>query len=103
MRASAQRFFPARSRLARLRASAGVLFAYAAVCGCTLITDVDREKIPVPQTPPFPEVDAGPIPEPSTPDASPPPPLPDAGGADAGDASAPDVDASAPGDAGDAG
>jgi hypothetical protein len=27
--------------------------------GCTLITDVDREKIPVTERPPFPEVDAG--------------------------------------------
>jgi len=27
--------------------------------GCTLITDIDREKIPDPPLPPFPEVDAG--------------------------------------------
>lgn len=72
--------------------------------GCTLITDVDREKIPQPETPTFPEVDAGPQPaEPvldaGAPDASlPPEPTPDAGSdaggadSDAGDAG-PDADA----------
>jgi hypothetical protein len=49
---------------------------------CTLITDVDREKIPVPVQPSFPEVDAGPQPPLQVPDAS-------------------LSDASAPGDAGD--
>ena len=72
--------------------------------GCTLITDVDRERIPQPQPPTFPEVDAGPqptdpVPDAGTPDASlPPEPTPDAGGdsgvdvSDAGDAG-PDADA----------
>lgn len=72
---------------------------------CTLITDVDREKIPRPPTPTFPEVDAGPQPTPSVPDASVPdasvtPEEPvdartDAGldAGDAGDAGAPDADA----------
>jgi hypothetical protein len=66
--------------------------------GCTLITDVDREKIPQPQPPTFPEVDSGtqptdPVLDAGTPDASlPPEPTLDGGGdsgpdnADAGDA-----------------
>lgn len=84
----------------RLGAPAGVVLAGVLLSRCTLITDVDREKIPELQTPPFTEVDAGPIPEPSTPDASPPGALPDAGAADAGG----DPDASSSGgDAGDAG
>jgi hypothetical protein len=74
--------------------------------GCTLITDVDREKIPQPQPPTFPEVDSGPQPsdpglDAGAPDASLPPEPPlDAGSdagldpADAGDA-APDADADA--------
>jgi hypothetical protein len=67
--------------------------------GCTLITDVDRERIPQPQPPTFPEVDAGPQPadpalDAGTPDAS----LPSEPGADAG------IDAGLDGsDAGDAG
>jgi hypothetical protein len=63
-----------------------------AASGCTLITDIDREKIPDPPLPPFPERDAGA--QPGL-DASAPPEL-DAGappGPDAGDA----------GDAGDGG
>jgi hypothetical protein len=111
MRASARHSLQPRSALVRSvlvrsGASTGFLLGYALLSACTLITDVDREKIPEPQTPPFGEVDAGPIPEPSTPDASPPASLPDAGDGDAGDASVsvPDNDASAPGgDAGDAG
>jgi hypothetical protein len=71
--------------------------------GCTLITDIDREKIPQPPTPTFPEVDAGPqppesVPDAGAPDASLPPrePPEDAGsdaGLDAGGASdaAPDA------------
>jgi len=95
---------PARFSLVRLGTSAGALVGALLVSGCTLITDVDREKIPEPVTPPFTEVDAGPIPEPSTPDASPPPPL-DAGASDAGDAAASDAgeDAAVVEDAGDAG
>lgn len=68
------------------------------VSACTLITDVDREKIPQPPTPVFPEIDAGPqpanpVPDAGAPDASlPPEPTPDAGSdggldvPDAGDA-----------------
>jgi hypothetical protein len=40
----------------------GALLGSVGLClgvGCTLITDVDREKIPVTERPPFPEVDAG--------------------------------------------
>ena len=74
-----------------------------AASGCTLITDIDREKIPDPPLPPFPEVDAGTQPglDASTPtelDSGAPPGVPgdagdggtsDAGGLDAGlDASA---------------
>jgi hypothetical protein len=66
-------------------ARAGLLAV--AVSGCTLITDIDREKIPDPPLPPFPEVDAGPQPDI---DASSPQLLPEAG-ADA----APPVDAGA--------
>ena len=70
----------------------GVLLA-GALGACTLITDIDREDIPEPVPPTFPEVDAGPQP---APDAASPPPLPpapplDAGGdagSDGGDASA---------------
>lgn len=67
--------------------------------GCTLITDVDRERIPQPQPPTFPEVDSGaqptdPVLDAGTPDASlPPDPTLDAG-SDAGPVA---------GDAGDAG
>jgi hypothetical protein len=43
------------SRAAALALSLGVLAASA----CTLITDVDRSKIPQLQRPPFPEVDGG--------------------------------------------
>jgi hypothetical protein len=65
---------------------------------CTLITDVNREDIPEPETPLFPEVDAGPIPEPPVPDAG----APDAAAEDAGTPDAGEVDAGAS-DAGDAG
>jgi hypothetical protein len=72
---------------------AGLLLACGSA-GCTLITDVDREKIPVPLQPVFPEVDAGPQPPIVVPDAS----VPDASApVDAGDAG----DAGLPGDAGD--
>jgi hypothetical protein len=96
-----------------MRASRGLAFGFSGfswrrrwaapvlalgLSGCTLITDVDREKIPQPQPPTFPEVDSGsqptdPLPDAGTPDASlPPEPTPDAGSdaaadpADAGDA-----------------
>jgi hypothetical protein len=87
----------------------GVPLALSIACsswGCTLITDVDRERIPVPVQPPFEEVDGGaepPVngdaaaPDAATPDAS---ALDDAGvpdasstASDAGDAAAPSGDA----------
>lgn len=79
-----------------------------ALSGCTLITDVDRERIPPPVTPVFPEVDAGPIPPQPTPDASTPdaaaPVEPgDAGASDAGSDDGGDTnagDSGLPGDAG---
>jgi hypothetical protein len=83
------------------RTAAGAALLGIATSGCTLITDIDREKIPDPPLPPFPEVDAGP--QPGL-DASVPPEL-DAGAVepDAGDGGAPDaggldagLDASAP-------
>lgn len=46
-------FLPAR------RALAGAALLGIAASGCTLITDVDRTKIPDPPLPTFPEVDAG--------------------------------------------
>ena len=63
-----------------------------AASGCTLITDIDREKIPDPPLPPFPEVDAGPQPglDASAPhelDAGAPPAVP----VDAGDGGASDA------------
>jgi hypothetical protein len=79
-------FSPASSPLA----GAALLTLASAWCGCTLITDVDREKIPEPLRPTFPEVDAGPqptlpLPDASVPDASVPLEPPDAGdAADAG-------------------
>jgi hypothetical protein len=97
-----------------MRASRGLSFGFSefswlrrraapvlALClsGCTLITDVDRERIPQPQPPTFPEIDAGPqptdpVPDAGTPDASvPSEPALDAG-ADAG------LDVSDAGDAG---
>jgi hypothetical protein len=102
-----------------MRASRGLAFGFSGflwlrrraapalalgLSGCTLITDVDREKIPQPQPPTFPEVDSGPQPtdpllDAGMPDASlPPEPTLDAGSdagpdaADAGDAG-PDADA----------
>jgi hypothetical protein len=50
--------------LGRILCLALVLFGAA----CTLITDVDRERIPVTERPPFPEVDAGRSPDASAPD-----------------------------------
>jgi len=47
-----------------------VLLVAGSLGACTLITDVDRERIPQPMTPTFPEIDAGPQPAPSVPDAS---------------------------------
>jgi len=66
--------------------------------GCTLIADVNREDIPEPVTPAFPEVDGGPIPEPPGPDAG----AEDAAAPDSGtiDAGAEDAGASDAGDAG---
>ena len=73
-----------------------------AASGCTLITDIDREKIPDPPLPPFPEVDAGSQPgldasTPSERDAGTPPDALDAGDGGASDAGELDaaVDASA--------
>jgi hypothetical protein len=97
-----------------MRASRGFAFGFSeflwlrrraapvlALClsGCTLITDVDRERIPQPQPPTFPEIDAGPQPA---------DPLLDAGTPDASLPSEPTADAGADagfddGDAGDAG
>jgi hypothetical protein len=103
MRASRGLPFGFSRLLTGLRRCAGLLLA-GGLCACTLITDVDREKIPQPSTPPFDEVDAGPQPTlpdaGEMPDASLPPeeePL-DAGsdaGLDAGVAAdaAPDADA----------
>ena len=75
----------------------------SALAACTLITDVDRQDIPEPPQPTFPEIDAGPMPSEPVLDASVPdtadaaPPATDAGadGGDAGttDAAAPSADA----------
>jgi hypothetical protein len=91
MRASAHRFlFAFLSFATHHRRWVVGAIAHAALFGCTLITDVDREKIPEPPQPPFPEVDAGPGPDQPTLDASVP--------GDAGaDASGEIVDAAAPG------
>jgi hypothetical protein len=42
-----------------LRIAARAALLGIAATGCTLITDIDREIIPDPPLPPFPEVDAG--------------------------------------------
>jgi hypothetical protein len=82
----------------------GSALAGGSLPACTLITDVDRQDIPEPPTPTFPEIDAGPLPSEPVLDASVPdaadaaPPATDAG-ADGGDAGT--TDAAAPsGDAG---
>jgi hypothetical protein len=103
MRASRRSPLSAFSSLTGSFARVLLLTLSSAWCGCTLITDVDREKIPEPPQPTFPEVDAGPQPTEPLPDAS----VPDASmplePADAGEVSdAAPVDAAAP-DAGDAG
>ncbi len=104
MRASAQRFFSALFSSVCQGSRLAAFLGCGVISGCTLITDVDRDKIPEPETPVFPEVDGGPIPEPSTPDASPPDGLPDAGTPDTADAGDAGEDASVPAaDAGDAG
>lgn len=76
-----------------LRTAARAALLGIAASGCTLITDIDREKIPDPPLPPFPEVDAGPQPalDASTPelDSGAPPALP----GDAGDGGVPDAGA----------
>lgn len=96
---------PGFSRFLWLRRRAAPALALA-LSGCTLITDVDREKIPQPQPPTFPEVDSGPQPtdpvlDAGMPDASlPPDPALDAGSdagaeaTDAGDAGPDAADAS---------
>jgi hypothetical protein len=76
------------SGFSRLRREAAPMLALC-LSGCTLITDVDREKIPQPQTPTFPEIDAGPQPadpvlDAGTPDASLPPEAEPDAGSDAG-------------------
>jgi hypothetical protein len=99
MRASAQRFLSASlSFTVRPQLWVGAVITCATLFGCTLITDVDREKIPPPVQPTFPEVDAGPGPGNPAADAA----VPDAAvdGGDALDAGAPDADAAL--DAGDA-
>jgi hypothetical protein len=77
-----------------------VLLIAGTLSACTLITDVDRERIPQPMTPTFPEIDAGPQPVPSGPDAS----VPDASvpPEEPGDAGADGGGLDAGGDAGDA-
>jgi hypothetical protein len=100
MRASALRFLSASlSFTVRPEIWVGAAIASAALFGCTLITDVDREKIPQPVQPTFPEVDSGPGPEQPIVDAA----VPDAAvdGGDALDAGA--LDADTPVDAGDGG
>jgi hypothetical protein len=91
---------PSSSCLARV----ALLTLASAWCGCTLITDVDREKIPEPLRPTFPEVDAGPQPTVPPPDASVPDaslPLEPADAGDAGPSDAADAsDAAALSDAG---
>ena len=83
--------------------SAAFTIAACSLPACTLITDIDREKIPQPMTPTFPEVDAGPqpgeqVPDAGEPDASvPPPDAASDAGTDEG------LDAGAAGDGGDAG
>ena len=81
MRAAAQRSSSAFHHSFRRCSGALLLLGWVASFGCTLITDVDRQDIPEPQVPTFPEVDAGPIPEPSLPDAC----------ADAGETETPDA------------
>ncbi len=101
MRASGG-FPSAFSYLLRQCPGAFAWLASAALGACTLITDVDRQDIPEPTPPTFPEIDAGPLPsdpvlDASAPDASgaAPPPTADAGDADASpnDAAAPSGDA----------
>ena len=72
---------------------------------CTLITDIDREKIPQPEAPVFPEIDAGPQPTDDGPDAgTPDASVPPDGTADAGgDAGLDGGDGDGGTDAGDAG
>jgi hypothetical protein len=91
------------SYLSRQLVWASRWLAAGALGACTLITDVDREDIPEPQQPTFPEIDAGPLPTDPAPDASTPDASPDASPpepTDAGDADAAPVDAAAPSDAG---
>jgi hypothetical protein len=92
-----RRFLSGFSRFFRRRSLFGqralIVWIAGSSWSCTLITDVDREKIPVPVPPTFEEVDAGPQPPLEVPDAS---LVSDAAPADdAGDAGAD------PGDAGD--
>jgi hypothetical protein len=80
--------------ISAFRTAARAALLGIAASGCTLITDIDREKIPDPPLPPFPEVDAGDQPglDASTPhelDSGAPP----ATAADAGDGGAPDAGA----------
>jgi hypothetical protein len=103
MRASAHRFLSSFMSFApRHRRWVAAAIAQCALFGCTLITDVDREKIPEPPQPPFPEVDAGPGPEHPTLDAGAAEDAgPDASG-DILDAGTPDADLDAAVDAADA-
>ncbi len=73
----------------------GIVLLGGVLPGCTLITDVDRQRIPVPPDPIFPEMEAG------TGEASSPHPPMDSGGAGGGLDAAPDAEVAV--DAGDAG
>lgn len=88
------------SALSARRASACAILLGLAAPGCTLITDVDREKIPDPPLPSFPEVDAGTQPglDASAANAEDAGGASDDAGADAGDAGV--LDAGALDDAG---
>lgn len=62
-----------------------LIAGHALIAACTLIADVDREKIPEPAPPPLPEFDAGH--QPDAADAGSEPSAPEDAGADSGDAS----------------
>jgi hypothetical protein len=84
------------SHVSRQLARASTWLAAGALGACTLITDVNREDIPEPQQPTFPEIDAGPLPTDPVPDASAPDAsLPDASSLEPTDAGGADTDAAA--------
>ncbi len=97
---------PLRGLAARLTRATGVALALFVAPACTLITNVDREKIPIREQPSFPQTNDGGIDEDAAvpngnddPDAA---VDSDAGDA-AADAAATDAEAPPSGDAGDAG